>query len=58
MHAEKLAQQVRFKGMTPEERKVVIQHFRNKGMSINRIGLKLQTSSQLVHYWMRKLGIQ
>ena len=58
MDIETLIEKIRFKGMLPEEKEIVIRSLRKDGWSINRIGLRLQTSPQLIWYWMKRLKIK
>jgi transposase len=54
MDAEKLIKDVRFKGMSPDEKKFVIKYLLSKNLSAYDIALHLKVTPQLIYYWIKK----
>jgi len=58
--AEKIMEDMgfRFKGFTKWEKEVVLKYLRGKTLNRIEISKRLNTSPQLVAYYMRKFGIK
>ncbi len=60
MEAEEIMQNVgfRFKGLVSWEKESVLKYGRKKGLTIFEMSKRLNTSPQLISYYMKKFGIK